>query len=500
MLRLLIADDEKVIRESLAECLNWEKHGIRVVACCANGLEALDAIIDESPDIVMTDIKMPGLSGLELIEKMQDIDRDVEFIILSGYREFDFAQKAIDLGVRRYLLKPVSEEQVLTAVLDAAKSCAQRRQMQMAEQEHQRLRQQMGRYYRQQLQYALFLQGSDALSQTVQAQQEYFPAAQSHYIAASLTPLSLDEAKGIIRTLAPRLSQWELVSVSGFIFAQDALMSIFRGETAQMDSQLEKWSREIPFVRCQRVHEGGTLEQCARWLRRELERCSKITVIDDDGCAYEMHRSGLSSESMERLIKLLLSLAEEGNRDEAQARIRFYLGAVEEIHTLHSTGAHLISSIVAQRPFLNKEEYEGVFDDLHKIAERNALIDKIAQTALSLLWENGQDNDLIVKVKRYVKQNLADSTLSLKQIATQHVHVNVDYLSRLFVQETNEKFSHYLNRKRVEKAKLLLADDSSKIYQVAEQVGLGHNPRYFGQVFKKHMGMPPSAYVEQHGE
>ena len=113
MLNLLIADDEKVIRESLAECLDWAAMGIRVVACCANGLEALDAILDETPDIVMTDIKMPGLNGLDLIEKAQAIDRDIEFIILSGYREFDFAHKAIKLGVRRYLLKPVSEEQVL---------------------------------------------------------------------------------------------------------------------------------------------------------------------------------------------------------------------------------------------------------------------------------------------------------------------------------------------------------------------------------------------------
>ena len=187
---------------------------------------------------------MPGLSGLELIEKIQEIDRDIEFIILSGYREFDFAQQAIKLGVRRYLLKPVSEEHILESVLDAARSCKKAR------------------------------------------------------------------------------------------------------------------ARKTP------------------------------TEADASG------------------------------------------------------------------------------------------------------------NDLVAAVKQYIMSNLADSSLSLKKIADHYVHVNADYLSRLFVQRTGEKFSHYLNRKRVETAKQLLQLDAGKVCQVAERVGLGHNPRYFGQVFKKYTGITPSAYAE----
>ncbi|MFV0401585.1 MAG: response regulator [Oscillospiraceae bacterium] len=341
MLSLLIADDEKVIRESLAECLNWEEIGIRVVGCCANGLEALDVIIDENPDIVMTDIKMPGLNGLELIEKIQSIDRDIEFIILSGYREFDFAKKAMEFGVRRYLLKPVSEEQVLESVLDAVKSCENRRAAKTAVEERTRLRQQ--------------------------------------------------------------------------------------------------------------------------------------------------------------LPEQLLHLTEEGGKEEAEAAMRAYLAAVEEHSALRAAGAHLISGILTQQQ-MPEEEHEGVFDEIYRETDRDALVDRVVETALALLWKDKGGNDLVQLVKGYVRQNLADSTLSLKQIASQYAHVNVDYLSRLFVQETGEKFSHYLNRKRVEKAKQLLQGDSGKVYQVAEQVGLGHNPRYFGQVFKKYTGMTPSAFTEKQGK
>lgn len=270
MLNLLIADDEKVIRESIARCLDWESLGIKVVGCHANGLEALDCIIDESPDIVLTDIKMPGISGLDLISKMQAIDADIEFIILSGYREFDFAKRAMELGVRRYLLKPVGEEQVMDAVLDAIKT-----------------------------------------------------------------------------------------------------------------------------------HEARTATRKA--------------------------------------------LAE---RNPLQAQYR------------HEEEAGLPMS----SPWLEKKDA----------------------------------NNLVGQVKEYVCDNLADSTLSLKRIATDHVHANPDYLSRLFVQETGEKFSHYLNRKRVERAKQQLLEEDCKVYLVAEQVGLGHNPRYFCQVFKKFTGMTPSRYMETH--
>jgi len=255
MLKLIIADDEKIIRESLAECINWEELGVHVSACCANGLEVLEACHDELPDIVLTDIQMPGLSGLELIEHLQMLDSDLEIIIISGFREFEFAQKAMSLGVRRYLLKPIEEAQLLAAVMDAKKTLEKR---------------------------------------------------------------------------TPALLQ-----------------------------------RDLP------------------------------KGVDRDG-------------------------------DKEQVR---------------------------------------------------------------------KENELIRTVKDYVEANLSDSELSLKQIASQHVYSNADYLSRLFVKTTGEKFSHYLNRTRIETAKQLLAQDVGKVYMVAEQVGCGHNPRYFSQIFRKYAGMTPSAFA-----
>ena len=116
MLKLLIADDEKTIRETIRSFINWEALDIEVVGTAKDGIEAYNMILDLYPDIVLTDIRMPGLSGLELIERMHEINKDMQFIILSGYNEFEYAKTAMQYGVRHYLLKPCSEQQIIDSI------------------------------------------------------------------------------------------------------------------------------------------------------------------------------------------------------------------------------------------------------------------------------------------------------------------------------------------------------------------------------------------------
>lgn len=126
MLKLLIADDERTIRETISSLIDWEAMGIEIAGICPDGIAAYDCIMDEYPDIVLTDIKMPGLNGLELIEKVKDAQPDIEFVILSGYGEFEFAQSAMKCGVRHYLLKPCNEEDIIHVIQDCITTCQKR--------------------------------------------------------------------------------------------------------------------------------------------------------------------------------------------------------------------------------------------------------------------------------------------------------------------------------------------------------------------------------------
>lgn len=117
MLRLIIADDEEDFREGMRSCIDWAANGLSVVETTSNGPATYDAIVREKPDLVLMDIQMPGMTGLQVIDRVRNIHKlDVSFIILSGYDKFSYAQKAIQLQVDEYLLKPCSIEDVLQAI------------------------------------------------------------------------------------------------------------------------------------------------------------------------------------------------------------------------------------------------------------------------------------------------------------------------------------------------------------------------------------------------
>ncbi len=123
MLRMMIVDDERAIREALSIIIDWRALGIEIVGLYKNGAEAFDAMLDEYPDIVLTDIRMPGLSGLELLSRARSAEMDAVFVILSGYAEFEFAKQAMRFGVRHYLLKPISGEQLLNVMTEVRNEC-----------------------------------------------------------------------------------------------------------------------------------------------------------------------------------------------------------------------------------------------------------------------------------------------------------------------------------------------------------------------------------------
>ncbi|RGD64714.1 response regulator, partial [Lachnospiraceae bacterium OF09-6] len=116
-MKLLIADDEEFSRTCISEMLDWNSYGITVVATAENGLDAWEKVKKYKPDIVITDIKMPQISGLDLLTKIQENHLEIDTIMISGFDEFAFAQKALNLGAKNYLLKPVNPAELLNSVI-----------------------------------------------------------------------------------------------------------------------------------------------------------------------------------------------------------------------------------------------------------------------------------------------------------------------------------------------------------------------------------------------
>jgi len=113
MYKVLIVDDEPLVREGLKTIIDWQKYGFEVCALASNGLQALAMAIDYKPDLILVDIKMPGLSGIELIQQLRKEKQDYKIFVLSGYSDFNFAQKAMNNGALAYLLKPIDENELI---------------------------------------------------------------------------------------------------------------------------------------------------------------------------------------------------------------------------------------------------------------------------------------------------------------------------------------------------------------------------------------------------
>lgn len=136
MLRMLIVDDERIVRETIRDIIEWDRLGIEVAGVCKNGLEAYDMILDEYPDIVLTDIKMPGLSGLDLIKRITQGAHSTEFVILSGYGDYAYTKEAMKLGIQYYLLKPCNEKEIIEVIEEVKKNCFRKRLRQAQRQEN----------------------------------------------------------------------------------------------------------------------------------------------------------------------------------------------------------------------------------------------------------------------------------------------------------------------------------------------------------------------------
>ena len=124
-MKILIADDEKISREGIRDCVNWSKYDMEVVYCAKDGKEALDYISEHPIDVLITDIRMPVIDGLDLIRQIHNKNTDISVIIVSGYDDFSYAQKAIQFGVSEYLLKPFSIEELVNVLCSISEKRAQ---------------------------------------------------------------------------------------------------------------------------------------------------------------------------------------------------------------------------------------------------------------------------------------------------------------------------------------------------------------------------------------
>ncbi|MCQ6557448.1 response regulator [Paenibacillus mendelii] len=429
---MIIVDDEHEIRQGLKNA-DYASLNIEVVDVCENGLEALKSM-DQSPvDILLTDIKMPLMDGLELIQKVSQRHPYTKKIVLSGYGDFEYAKRGIEYGVLDYLLKPLDFEDYYGVL---AKTTA------ILNEEREKLLRQANLERKAKLSAHLLrknflgeLLRSSLTEETIEldsASAEVMLEMDGTYAVCVLRFQSHPP-----RPSYDKDSEWGLI-----VFTLDNLLQDLWDENGYGYHYVDPYNGQCALI-VANAEWIGSLEAGRTDLEGELDRIVK---------ALRRFR-GLFKSHLAYTIGPIVHRATRIRHSYLDAEFKFEDGPANEEAV----------RVVSENPSAGNETKTG-------------------QT-------NGKR--MVLEVKRFIEHNY-DRTITLDDVA-KHVHLNASYLSYLFKEITGMNYIDYVTEFRIEKAKTILSESNWKIYEVGEMVGY-ENPRYFTLIFKKYTGQTPLEY------
>lgn len=527
---LLIVEDEDIIRQGLIITIQkLQFHFSHIYEAC-DGIEGLRLCMEHTPDIIITDIRMPMMDGLTFIAEAKKASQNSQYIILSGYNDFDYARTALQYGVKDYLLKPSSKSELQETLSNVIGG------IEKAQAARQELKHQLDSYAQKLDQFQQLLLGDILLGRYPSGQ---ISSSLSRY-AIQLPPegffvlcyciLPADSAR--VTTDYKRYEDWvsSILSEAFQLFPTDILASfhclIISPISKEKDFLTTSLHKIEEKTRAYENMEGIRLcyslssmqsdvqklpsqYTTASWLlfRRFFSPDTILFLCDDKidearnflvpGAMLESLNNCFLSKSRFDLRQSFLSLLHY-LYEAANGNPRIFAAGLEQT-AKHLTIFLIRDSHMPEKPILLDFSIEDAFslcisqDELY-----NSLLSRLMQYREDILGKHGEQikNFLspIEQAISYIDQNYYRE-LDLASIS-RLISMNSSYFSSLFKKKTGLTFSTYLQNVRLEKAKKLLLHSNSKLYEISESIGIS-NVKYFCRLFKNYTGMTPSEFKKQ---
>lgn len=547
MSKLLIVDDEAHVVERLATLVPWESIGVTAVHKAYSAKLALEVLQEHAIDVVLTDIRMPGMTGLELSAHIRRNWTKTRCILLSGYADFEYAKEAITLGASGYLLKPVKDEELLSTVsqvlqqlsVEWAQVLSHERTARMLRDNLPQMRGNLlhellegRRYPLKELQDKMTMlhvpafYGEPFWLMLVRLEEPFYT-----YDSQSLALLEYAVGNIAEELFAPHFDLWsgkdshdylvyvvkraERADSGGEPSASGDAETLHALETAaaQWQTAIHTYLKGRLTILISRKgvfpeHLSEVYDTTLSALRKHVgaERDLIITVAEE-------RTAGTEVRSIPALYELptMNQLLEAGQWAAAQERVnRIFAelgGKQEELHEHLLEVFFVIASAASYYAHKNGRPLAELlgpgYEKLIQGAPYRSLqqLHDWADDVLSRLRSQTEDEakdsrtKLIEQVQRFVERHLA-SDVSLAAIAD-HVFMHPVYISKIYKLETGENLSDYVNRIRMEKAAQLLLGTQDKIYEIASRIGY-QRAHSFINVFKKYTGLTPQEYRDKY--
>ncbi|WP_070000216.1 response regulator transcription factor [Cellulosilyticum sp. I15G10I2] len=499
MYRLLIVDDEEIEREGMANYISWERFDIELVGTAWNGVEGFEKIQSEKPDIVLTDIKMPVMDGIELIRRTKSTFPSVEFVVLSGYGEYEFTSQAMEEGVRYYLLKPCSEEQIAVILDKVKKEIDIKREREQREKEYRSTVDRLLPRAKEQI-------FRDMLVEKEQSGKDYgifLKEFGTEYTKVAILAFRAEAGFDYLEQFILGNVLTELLGTSHvYLFTciqNEALFLIDERALPEIESAVERVQLEFGRISMQPmlavVSEQGCLKDISL-LYAQVQELLKIGIAE--------HQTGfLHYELFRKTHDCVSFLFDYGKiretEDYGELLFELYLGFIKmnlEHYTLQEK-EEICNWIVK---VLYGTSLDTAYESVEAKQQSWQLLERLMNTIVRLKGMNigkGKEGGRIKSILFATFQYIKNQELSIQFLAKEVLYMNEDYFGRLFVKNRKVKFSTYLMEQRIMLAQRLWQFDSElKVSQVAELVGYSPDGQYFSKVFRKTTETTPSEYKD----
>lgn len=494
-MKMILADDEPIITRGIRKLVDWEGMGIEVVGCYENGKSAMEGILRLNPDLVLLDISMPDMTGIDILKECKSLNLAASIIFISGFQDFEYAKAALHYGAEDYLLKPVLKEELLNAVTKCMKKKNQN----------------------------VFLESNELSVQPDHMDYgKIIELEATHYRPVLVGILFGEQEQEQIR----RLTQFSLISFledylskhqTGICFVRRGkIVMILKGVTAEaakgqlqeiQTAAQEAVRHEIVMIMGQQVDEvkqiPGAYGRCLEmeeylFFAGNLKK--KILTVGEPVFSYPMEEAKLH-EAREKLIHGIVSQDAEGFEQSYLwfTRMVCYMAEGKK----EDACFYFCSTVRMLEERFVELNLEGCKPDMKALLEesRNCQSFEMLRGNFKIIFSGylnkiqatvtNQEKKSIIHVKEYIEKHYKED-LNL-QILAAEIHMNPYYFNAFFKKHTGENFKTYVNKVRMRHAIALLLGTNMKTYEIAEATGY-KDPRTFTDVFYKIYQDTPNSY------
>lgn len=488
MYKVLLVDDEYMILQGLKKIIPWEELGFDVVFTAKRGKEAIGYLRDHPVDLLITDVTMPEMSGIDLLRELKHEEIEVNTLILSGYQEFEYVKQGMELGVKGYLLKPVDKDELYQHVV-------QIKQM-IVEQER---RKEQKRLYHETV---LLRWLNDELSES---DFKAFIKEKQHNLIGPFSVLIVNQPMLSNDILTYSREQGQPFVVTHEIESGYQTIVIFDGLRQELGVFLNKMEERLRgqmyrLVKGETVEEWDNVYESFEKAKKSLlfeefyGNSSSNSVIVDlvDDHDYQNNFHFLSFNKALMIGDLNTMIEELSDIFEQMVTMQFTPENVRHVTFL------LFTDIYRQYPSLDKEVYDVTLTKIHQSQN----IHELEEWLVHVLKQNHNQpessrrySEVIQTAIDMIVKDYKDD-LTLKNLA-ETLHINPVYLGQLFKKETERSFAQYLNQIRIKKAQELLTHTQLTVNEISYDVGY-NNTTYFSKMFRKLNGMTPKEFRDKY--